>query len=252
MRLALNVGNTNTVVALFDDKTVFRVGSVPTATMDTVFRAAQFLDCVWRASGLLDGPEGSIIASVVPGVTDLLAEALKDLSGFPPRIVDHEMDLGIILAVERPEEVGADRLVNAAEAYALHGKATVVVDLGTATTFEVVDEEGRFLGGAIAPGIETGRAALSAGTEQLFEPNLQFPIGVIGRSTEEAIRSGLLWGSVSLIEGMLDRYREEIGECLVIVTGGLGGLIKHHLSGADYYEPDLTLTGLKRLDERNR
>ncbi len=196
-----------------------------------------------------------IVSSVVPAITSALTEMCGLFAQQPPLIVTADLDLGIRVAVENPQTVGTDRLVNAAAAYARWGGPCIVVDLGTATTFDVVDATGAFLGGAITPGLKTMAAALTQGTAQLPPVPLVSPPTAIGRNTVTAIQSGVVRGYAALVEGLVAQLRAELGPTAVpipiIATGGLAATLAAATPVFTHLAPDLTLEGLRLIYERN-
>lgn len=201
------------------------------------------------------GPDldDAALCSVVAPLTDVWVRLLTDLLGRPPLVVRYGLVLGIEVAVRRPEALGTDRLVDAVAAYQRAGGAVVVVDFGTATTFNVVDGGGAFLGGAIAPGLGTVTRALVDQASALPAVELTAPPRAIGQDTIPAIQSGLVYGYVGLVEGLLERIRAELDEpARVFATGGLGGVIAPLTHAIDQYDPWLTLAGIVEVYRLNR
>jgi type III pantothenate kinase len=172
--------------------------------------------------------------------------------GFPALVVEPGVRTGLPILYDNPKEVGADRIADAVGAFDLYGGPTIVIDFGTATTFEAISAKGEYLGGAIFPGIDISLDALFARAAALRRVELIEPRSVIGRSTVESIQSGVIYGYTSLVDGMCERIKDDLGEeCTVVATGGLSGLIGP-LSGAiDHVEPWLTLHGLRLIHEKN-
>ena len=196
---------------------------------------------------------GSVFSSVVPALVPVATELLARLAGGAPLVVGPEIDLGIRLAYERPADLGPDRIADAVAGWAAaKGGAVLVVDFGTATTFNAVTAEGVFLGGAIAAGLLTAAEAVARRGARLFEPDLRFPARVIGRSTEECLRSGALWGAAALVDGMIEKMKKEMGGACTIATGGLATFVAPRCAAVDLVDEDLTLKGLMLLYERNR
>ena len=256
MLLAIDSGNTNTVFAVFDDagaiKGEWRISTAAERTADELG--------VWLLQLMqLTGVEraeitGVVIATVVPATLFNLKTLARKYFGREPLIVGEPgVDLGIRVLVDRPEEVGADRLVNAIAAHATYKGALIVVDFGTATTFDVVDAEGGYCGGAIAPGINLSVEALHLAAAKLPRVAVQKPRRVIGKGTVEAMQSGVFWGYVGLIEGMVTRIRREFGQPMdVVATGGLAPLFVGATDVIAHVDPELTLRGLYLIDRRNR
>jgi type III pantothenate kinase len=208
---------------------------------------------LWR--GLLEDidVDGISVCSTVPAVLHevraLLRRYYDDVASI---IVEPGVKTGVSLLYDNPREVGADRIVNTLAAFHLYGGPAIVVDFGTSTNFDVVSEKGEFLGGALAPGVEISIDALAARGARLFKVELARPRSVIGKSTSEALQSGLLYGFVGQVDGMVRRITAELGGvATVIATGGLASLILDESQTIHHHEPDLTLIGLRLVHERN-
>ncbi len=256
MLLAIDSGNTNTVFAIFD-RAGTPCGEWRCAT--DVGRTADEYG-VWLAQLMaLNGLhprdiEAAIIGTVVPANLFNLRTLCRKYFGCAPMVVGTpEVDLGLEVRMDRPEEVGADRLINAVAAFAAHRGAQIVIDFGTATTFDVVDGDGNYVGGAIAPGINLSLEALHMAAAQLPRVAIGRPRDVIAKGTVEAMKSGIFWGYVSMIEGMVRRIRDEFGAPMrVIATGGLAPLFADTTDCIDAADSDLTMRGLRLLHERNK
>jgi type III pantothenate kinase len=171
---------------------------------------------------------------------------------FPPVVVEPGTKTGIPILTDNPRELGADRVVNALAAYDRYGGPCIVIDFGTATTYDTVSDKGEFLGGVIAPGVQTKNASLSRETARLPQVELQAPRGVIGKNTVEAIQSALVFGTAAEVDGIIDRMRKELGgSATVVATGGLASVIVPHCQFVDELDPWLTLEGLRLVFERN-
>ena len=250
MLLTVDVGNTNTVLGLFDGDELYesyRVKTDPRATADE-------LALLFR--GLLSGHpalDGVAVCSTVPRVLDELRRMFdKYFADLPTVVVGPGVRTGVPLLYDNPREVGPDRIVNTLAAHTLHGGPAVVVDFGTSTNFDVVSARGEFLGGALAPGIEISVDALAARAARLFKVELVEPRSVIGKTTVEALQSGLLYGFAGQVDGMVQRIGAELGERpVVLATGGLSHLMFRVCDTLDHHEPDLTLVGLRLVYERN-
>ena len=254
MLLAVDVGNTNTVLGLYaDDDLVhdFRIESSKRRTLDefhVLLRSLLDVAEVDRSE-----IEAAIIASVVPAVTDTLERTISLAFGFDALVVGPGIKTGMPILYENPREVGADRIVNAVAAYESAGGAVIVVDFGTATTFDVVSDKGEYLGGVIAPGIEISADALFARAAKLPRVEVAKPPKVIGRNTVHSMQSGIVFGYVGLVDGMVARIKEELGvEAAVLATGGLANLVQPLSATIERVEEYLTLEGLRILYERNR
>ena len=192
--------------------------------------------------------DGVCLASVVPPLTGTYVQACKQYLKTTPLVVETGVKTGVKVMVSEPRSVGADRIVNACAVKEKVGGPAIVVDFGTATTFDALDKEGNYLGGAIAPGLEIAADSLSGRTAKLPRVELVVPQKVIGKTTIDAIRSGLVYGYVALVEGMIDRISEELAdEPVVVATGGLATLISSLTNSIDQVEPNLTLDGLRLI-----
>ncbi|UCF67753.1 MAG: type III pantothenate kinase [Acidobacteriota bacterium] len=260
MLLAVDIGNTQIVVGLFDGERLarsWRLASRQDLTSDE-FRV--LLGGLLGASST--NVHDSVVGSVVPALTAELARALEELIGQPSLIIAPGVRTGVKICTDNPHEVGADRIVNAAAAVhtlaAVRGpgeaaRPIVVVDFGTATTLDVVTAEGEYLGGIITAGPSISAEALATRAARLARVELTQPPRVIGRNTVDSIRSGLIYGHAALIEGLLGRIETELGEPVrVVVTGGLSAVIAPLLSRVDAEDPGLTLRGLSLIYHRPR
>ncbi|NIP83534.1 MAG: type III pantothenate kinase, partial [Gemmatimonadetes bacterium] len=253
MILTLDIGNTETVLGIFDGEELaahWRLSTRPERTADEY---GLLLRSVLRESRLDGGRiTGAAIASVVPPLTQPLAEACQRHLDRDPLVIGATSDLPIRLDVEEPLSVGADRIANTLAAARLYAADTIVVDLGTATTFDCITADGVFLGGVIAPGVRTGAETLTRRTARLPRVDIEPPAAVIGRRTDTALQSGIFFGAVEAIDGIVRRIREEWGNTpLVVGTGGLAPFLAPHTRSIDRVEPFLTLHGLRiAWDER--
>jgi type III pantothenate kinase len=255
MLLVIDTGNTNTVFAVFDGdklKGKWRLSANRNRTADEYAVALmQFL----QLDGLTrDKIKDVIIASVVPQNIFALKMLCRTYLNCEPLIIgDAKVNIGIEIKIDRPSEVGADRLVNAVAAYNKYGGNVIIIDFGTATTFDVVGNGGEYLGGAISPGINLSLDALHKAAAKLPEVNVAKPKKVIGTSTVEAMQSGIYWGYVGLIEGIVSRIKKEYGqEMKVLATGGLAPLFFEATDSIKHLESDLTIYGLKQIFENNK
>ena len=250
MLLAIDVGNTNTVLGLFDRDLLVRSWRTKTDARTT----GDELALTYR--GLLEGCDpvsGIALCSTVPAVLremrGMLAHYFDDV---PTVIVEPGTKTGVPVLTDNPKEVGADRIVNTIAAHHLHGGPSIVVDFGTSTNLDVVSEKGEFLGGALAPGIEISLDALAARAAQLRKVELVRPRSAIGKNTVEALQSGALYGFAGQVDGLVDRICEELGEVTaVIATGGLAPIVVPESLTITHHEPDLTLIGLRLVFEKN-
>jgi type III pantothenate kinase len=250
MLLALDVGNTNNVLGVFDGDRLVDSWRVRTNTHATADELAL------QIRGLLGTTvvSGIAISSTVPAVLhELRRMGERYFPGVPTVVVEPGTRTGVPLLYDNPREVGPDRIVNTLAAFHLYGGPAVVVDFGTSTNFDVVSAKGEFLGGALAVGIEVGIDALAARGARLFKVELSRPRSVIGKSTQEALQSGLLYGTVGQIDGIVRRIVAELGEpATIIATGGLAPLVLAESETVQHHEPDLTLVGLRLVFERNQ
>lgn len=250
MLIVIDVGNTNSVIGVFDDAAShdvachWRASSDPRRTADEwALLLRQFLASEGRH---VADVHGVVIGSVVAKVTVALRRACARL-GVVPLIVDWRTDTGIVLRLDDPSSAGADRLANAVAARAVVEGAVVVVDLGTATTFDVVSADGAYLGGVILPGIEISLDALFDRASGLRRIDLSPPTSVVGSSTAAALQSGATHGFSAQIDGVCDRVRSEIGPCTFIATGGLSAVVASLSERIDRHDPWLTLQGLRLI-----
>ncbi|MDA0787558.1 MAG: type III pantothenate kinase [Proteobacteria bacterium] len=254
MLLAIDCGNTNTVFAVFEGDTQrgqWRIATDPRRTADEY---AVWLTQLMSLRGLqVKDIKNAIVTTVVPGTRRNLDRLLESHFGVTPLVIrDSNVDLGIEILVERPEQVGADRLVTAVGAHLLYPGDLIVLDFGTGTTFDLVDDKGNWCGGVIAPGINLSVEALYMAGALLPRINIERPEKVIGGATVPAMQSGIFWGYVSMIEGMVPRIAEEYGKPVTVVaTGGLAPLFADVTDVIDATEPDLTLIGLREIARRN-
>ncbi len=255
MLLTIDSGNTNVVFAVFDDGGKLRASW--RAANDTRRTADEF--GIWLSQLMtLEGIKreeitGAIIASVVPAIVYSLRSLCVRYFKVEPLVLGApNVDPGLKVLLDNPEEAGADRIANTVAAFATYGGPLIVLDFGTATTFDVVDGEGNFAGGCIAPGINLSLEALHMAAAKLPRVAIEPPAKVIGSNTVGAIKSGVFWGYVGLIEGIVKRIEIEFGQPMkVVATGGLAALFNRHTNLIQHLDPDLTLRGLWQIYERN-
>lgn len=251
--LALDVGNTHTTIGVFREREILRRWRLSTNRERTVDELGILLRNLCQLSQISpDDIGGVIVGSVVPPLDAQLRAAIKNYLHFEPLFVAPGIRSGMPLKVETPLELGADRLCNAVAAYAEHGGPCVVIDFGTATTWEVVSERGEFLGGVIAPGLEISAEALFSRAAKLPRIELTAPPRVIGKATVDSMQAGLVYGYVGLVEGVTRRVLSELGGGKVIATGGLAQVIARYCDLFTALDDDLTLKGLRLLWDRNR
>ena len=251
--LAIDVGNTQTVIGLFEDgekKASWRLGSVARRTPDEL---AILIEGLFRLSGFDMSIVGRVlISSVVPPLGPTLEEMSKRYFGVTPLIVGPGTRTGISIKYDNPHEVGADRIVNAVAGFHLFGGPLIIVDFGTAITFDAISAAGEYLGGAIAPGFGVSLEALVERAARLPRIEPAAPGSVIGKNTVHSIQSGMFFGYKGLINGIVARMKIELGEeTRVVATGGQNFLFSEDESIFDHIEPDLTLIGLCFVSERN-
>jgi type III pantothenate kinase len=279
MLIAVDVGNTQTVIGVFapdegasaadgdaaepavrtagelaDLRHHWRIATVSDRTPDELalmMTSLLALVGIELGSAEVQSQAGLAVSSSVPGVTAALREMAHRWFHVPLVVIEPGVRTGMQILYDNPKEVGADRIANAVGAYDLYGGPSIVVDLGTATTFDAISEAGEYLGGAITPGIEISLDALFANAAALRRIELVEPRHVIGKSTVESIQSGVIYGSVAMVDGLCRRIADELPNPTVIATGGLAGLVTALSSTIEHYEPWLTLHGLRIVYERN-
>lgn len=253
MLLAIDAGNTNIVFAVYEGEALRRVWRCKTDSGRTADEYAAWLCQLFAREGLECAQVGdAVLSSVVPDANFHLIRLCRDLFRCDPLVVSHKtVDLKI--GLEKPSETGADRLVNAVAAIAFYRTPAVVVDFGTATTFDVIDADGTYRGGVIAPGVNLSMAALHQAAAKLPRIGIARTERVIGNDTVSAMQSGIYWGYLAMIEGLLSRIAGEMGEKpFVIATGGLAALFGSTADSIDKVDPDLTLRGLLRIYQTRR
>ena len=248
--LAIDVGNTNTVLGLFEGDRLARSWRIKTDARST----ADEMALVFR--GLLqDEPEvtGITLCSTVPAALREMRQMLAEYHGdVPTVIVEPGTKTGVPVLTDNPKEVGTDRIVNTIAAYQLSGGPSIVVDFGTSTNLDVVSAKGEFLGGALAPGIEISLDALAQRAAQLRKVELVRPRSVIGKNTVEALQAGALYGFAGQVDGLVRRISDELGGVqAVIATGGLAPIVVPESETITHHDPDLTLVGLRLVFEKN-
>ncbi len=254
MLLAIDIGNTNVVWGLYEDRTLAGHWRLATHASTTADEYGILFVNILRQAGI--EPEritDAIVSSVVPPLTAVFDEMVEAYFKRTPLIVSSDLDLGIAIAYPNPREIGSDRLVNAAAAYDRYKTCLIIVDFGTATTFCAISARGEYLGGAIAPGLGIASDALFARTAKLPKVDLARPKTVIGKDTASGIQSGLIFGYAGLVDEMVTRMQTELGQkATVIATGGLASLIAPESRTIQEVRPFLTLEGLELLYRRTR
>lgn len=255
MLLAVDAGNTNIVFALFEGEEIvhqWRMVTSEVSKADNVYTSLS--KSLAEKSISVESVTAGIVGSVVPRVNGALNSFFTGLGIKPYFVGAANTNIGVDINVETPSEVGADRLVNVIAAFALEKGPSIIIDFGTATTFDVVADNGAYLGGLICPGIHLSLKALHDATAKLPHVPFQEPESksLIGKTTEEHIQFGIYWGYVSMIEGLISRYKKEQGPCLVIATGGLASSLAHNCEAIDIVDKELTLQGLRLVYELNK
>lgn len=254
MLLAIDSGNTNIVFAVFEDGLIRGEWRSSGNAGRTADEFGVWLDHLMGMEGLKrTDVDAAIIASVVPAALFSLKTLCRRYFGCQPLIIGEPgVDLGLKVLMDRPEEVGADRLVNAVAAHKYYKGPLIIVDFGTATTFDVVDAEGNYCGGCIAPGINLSLEALHMAAAQLPRVAIGRPTRVIGKATVPAMKSGIFWGYMGLIEGLITRIQDEFGAPMTVVaTGGLAPLFHEASDAIHHLDGELTLRGLLEIHQRN-
>ena len=258
MLLALDIGNSNTVIGLFDlsvpsEPRVVADWRITTPSRQTSDEIGVVFESLFALRGLKTGDvTGVVVSSVVPPLDSSMRRTCEATFGTKPLFIEPGVKTGVPVLTDNPGEAGADRIVNCVAAFDLVGGPAIVVDMGTATTFDVVSGKGEFLGGAIAPGLGISSEALFARAARLTRVEIKKPAKIIGTNTTDNIQIGLYYGYIGLIEGILDRMLAELGpDTAVIATGGLAGLLAADCKHLKRVEPMLTLHGLRLIWERN-
>jgi type III pantothenate kinase len=253
MLLAIEQGNTNTLFAVHDGKTwtsQWRAGTDSTRTADEY--AVWLVQLLGMAGLPLSAFDGCIISSVVPQSIFNLRNLARRYLHVEPLVIGENVDLGIPVRIDKPSEAGADRLVNAVGAHSVYPGALIVIDSGTATTFDIIAADGGFEGGVIAPGINLSMEALHQAAAKLPRVAIQKPQRVVGTDTVGAMQSGVFWGYIALIEGLIARIKAERSEDLtVIATGGVASLFHGATLSIDHFDSDLTIRGMLEIWRRN-
>ena len=254
MLLAVDVGNTQSVLGLFAGEELladWRVGTRRDATSDEL---GVLWGALFREAGIdRKRLSGMIVSSVVPDLNGVVTATGTRYFGCDPMFIGPGVKTGMPILYENPHEVGADRIVNAVAAKHRYGAPIIVLDFGTATTFDVVSAAGEYLGGVIAPGLAVSAEALFEKAARLHRVDVRKPGCVVGRNTEQSVRSGLYYGYVALVEGMVRRIRDELGQdAPVVATGGLAAVFEPELALLQTVDAGLTLEGLRLIWDRNR
>jgi len=245
--LVFDIGNSDVVIALNSNSEWKNLSRIPSDDCLDINSFISRLAEIRDKNGLQGKIETIVISSVVPKLTQLLPDEIELVLGVKPFVITADNYSAINMEIDNPDEIGSDLVANALAAYSRFGKALVVVDFGTALTFTIVSENGTLLGVAIAPGIRTAMKSLVGNTALLPEILLELPGSVIGKNTVHAMQAGIMHGSAGMVEGILNTIRKEIGECKVIATGGMAGVMKPLHALFDSIEPNLTLEGIELI-----
>ena len=253
MLLAVDVGNTETLLGVFRDKELAWTWRISTVRERTVDELALLFGGFLEQEGLSFSRQvtGVVISSVVPSSTAALREMTERYFHFEPVVLEPGVKTGMPILYDNPREVGADRIANAVAAREKFGAPVVVVDFGTATNFDVVSPKGEYIGGVLAPGLQVSADALFARTARLPRVELVPPKVVVAKNTVESLQSGLIFGMASMVDGIVERIQKEVGHGEVVATGGLARVVIGECITITQHEPWLTLEGLRLIFERN-
>lgn len=253
MLMAIDIGNTHTVIGIFEENKLlehWRITSDLARTEDEIFVVLNFL---LQEHGIVKGAlRGAAISSVVPELTPLYRIMCKRYLQIEPFIIGSWVELGLKIKYKDPKAVGADRLCNAVAGKERYGAPLIIIDFGTATTFDCLDEQGDYLGGIIAPGIATSIDALHLRAAKLPKVSMNFPLNLIGRTTDESIQSGIMFGTIVMLDGLVDKIKQELGtQTVVIATGGLAKKIAKKTQSIEAVDPYLSLEGIASIYRKN-
>ena len=253
MLLAIDVGNTDTVIGVFQGETLAHRWRLSTDRRRTSDELALAFGGFLERAGLSFSSQitGVCVACVVPPLTQALREMVRSYFHFQPIVVEPGVKTGISILYDNPKEVGADRIANAVAAHARYGGPVVVVDFGTSTNFDVVSADGEYLGGVLATGLNVSADALFSATARLPRIELTRPKTVIARNTVESLQAGLIYGTAAMVDGIVERIRGEVGKATVVATGGLAEVVVAECTTVQHLEPWLTLEGLRIVYELN-
>lgn len=254
MLLAIDIGNTNVVLGVFDDERLVENWRVGTKTQITADEYAMIVRDLFNFTGIaFQQIDGVVISTVVPPLLPIMVEMSRKYFKLEPMVVSDQLKTGITIKYDNPREIGADRIVNAAAAFHRYGGPLIIVDFGTATTFCAVTQKGEYLGGAIVPGVKISAEALFQRASKLPRVELAKPASVIGKDTVSAMQAGIIYGYAGLVDGIVERMKKELADgAQVIATGGLAELVAAEAGSVQKIEPDLTLQGLRLLYHINR
>ena len=254
MILAIDIGNTNIHIGVFDQSILICSGRISTDTRRLTDEYGLTVTNMLKHKNINPkNIQGACLCSVVPPLTNVMEQMCLDYFGVDPVVVHPGIKTGVRILYDNPWDVGSDRVVDALATLQLYGGPAIVVDFGTATVFDAISKDGDYLGGAIAPGISVAAESLHKATSQLRRVSINRPKSAIGRNSAASLQSGLFLGYLSLVEGMVKRFKQELGEeSKVIATGGFAELISRETSSIDVANPDLTLIGLRMIYDMNQ
>ena len=255
MIFVMDIGNTNIKAAVFDGKNLLKRWRCATDPAMTSDQYGIIMSDLFRYHELdMKAIEGIMISSVVPTINFTIEHMCRDYFGMEPRFLVPGMKTGLNIRYENPRELGSDRIANAVAVSTLYGGPSIFIDFGTATTYGVISEKSEFLGGAIGPGLRMMNRAIASGTAKLPSIELVMPQKVIGRTTVANIQSGILYGYIGSVEKIVSGMKAEMGcpDAKVIATGGMAHMVKNNSDVIDIINPDLTLTGLRIIYEKNQ
>ncbi len=253
MLLAIDCGNTHIVLGVYQGQKLLSHWRLQSNANRTEDEYLVLIESLLNREGLnIKDINHLALGTVVPTFQTIFMRLAKKYLNITPLCIDYTTDTGMPIFLDNPAEAGADRIINAVAAYAVYGGPLIVVDFGTATTFDCVSQKGEFLGGAIAPGIEISQEALFSKAARLFQVPLSPPEHVIGKNTQECLQAGLIWGFAGQVDGLIRRMQQELGQkAYVVATGGLAKTIADYTETIDQIDPMLTLEGLRLIYERN-
>ncbi len=254
MILAVDIGNSHTVIGCLEGMEIKYIARIETNPLKTEYEFAVTIKQLFDFEDIdYSAFEGAIISSVVPPLTDTLKRAIKMLTGIVPIVVGSGIKTGLNILIDNPAQLGSDLVVGGVAALASYKPPIIICDMGTATTISVIDEKGNYLGGAIAPGMQLSLHALASGTSQLPKVPLEAPKKCIGTNTVDCMKSGSILGTAAMIDGMIDRIEEELGvKASVLATGGISRIIVPQCKHDIIYDEDLLLRGLAIIYEKNK
>lgn len=254
MLLVIDIGNTNITLGVFDNEKIIHSWRLATSLSRTEDEYGVFIKNILRETNLDKSITNAVVSSVVVQLTERIEIALKKYLGLESFVVSHKIKTNVVLKTDNPSQIGADRIANACAAAKLYSAPAIVVDFGTATSFDIVNGKNEFVGGIITAGMKIQAEALSSKTSKLPKLNIEAPEHTIGKNTIEAMLSGIVRGHASMIDGLIENCETELGEkATIIATGGYSSVISNYLKRKfDYINPDLTLIGAKILFDLNK